>query len=285
MKNRLSDFWALTKPRLMLVALLPVVLGFYLGRNGWGNDAVLVYTLLGSAFLGGGINALNQYLEKDTDNKMTRTANRPLPAGRLKDSQALCFGSLLGAGGILLLLMFVNAQTAFFGALTAFFYLFLYTPLKKVSYLNTYVGAIPGALPCVIGWAASQAPWGVRPWVLFAIFYVWQLPHFFAIAWVYREDYSHSGLKMLPTRDENGHLTSWKLILLSFSLMLLSAAPWAIGMMGERYLAGALFLGMALTAVAVLLKIRGLERAKSYVLASIVYLILLTCLMISDNRI
>ena len=285
MRKMGSDFLALTKSRLTLVALLPVALGFYLGQKGWGNPWILFHTLAGSGFLGAGANALNQYLEKDADAQMARTRNRPLPAGRLNDSEVLWFGSWLCVVGAVELFIFVNKQAAFFGTLTALTYVFCYTPLKKISYLNTYVGAISGALPCVIGWAAAEAQWGIRPWVLFAIFYVWQLPHFFAIAWVYRDDYGRSGLKMLPVRDENGVLTSWKLVLLSASLMFLSAAPWVVGMMGRTYLLGSLALGAGLTGVAVILKIRGLACIKSYVAASIAYLILLTGLMVVDGKI
>lgn len=277
------DYLALTKPRLTLVALLPVALGFYLGRGGWAPLALLAHTLCGAAWLGAGANALNQYLEKDSDALMARTQNRPLPSGRMKEGSALAFGALLCAAGAAELFFYAGQSPAFFGALTAAIYVFIYTPMKKMSYLNTYVGAIPGALPCVIGWAASGAAWDLRPWILFAIFYVWQLPHFFAIAWLYREDYRRSELKMLPVCDDNGRLTSWKLILLSASLMALSAAPWFFGMMGKGYLVGAVTLGALLTALAIYSRFKNLTQPKSYALASIAYLIFLTFFMIADR--
>lgn len=280
----MRNYLELIKPRLTLVALLPVALGYFMGRGTWAPFSLLGAVLAGSAFLGGGANALNQYLEKDTDAKMTRTENRPLPTHRLLEKNALIFGTLLCVGGLAVLFLFVNVLSFFFGGITALSYVFLYTPLKRSTYLNTYVGALSGALPSVIGWAASGAPFGVRPWILFAILYVWQLPHFFAIAWVYREDYKKAGLKMLPVVDDSGRLTSWKLVLLSLSLFVLSLAPWAVGMSGRLYLFSALFLGALLSAGAMLLVFRRLREARGYVLGSIAYLVLLVFFMILDKK-
>lgn len=281
----MRNYLELIKPRLTLVALLPVALGYFMGKGEWSSSSVLVAALAGSALVGGGSNALNQYLEKDTDALMTRTQNRPLPTNRLTENKALAFGSLLCAGGLAVLFFFVNVPSGFFAGLTILTYVLIYTPLKRNTYLNTYVGAVPGALPCVIGWAASAASFDIRPWILFAILYVWQLPHFFAIAWVYREDYKKAGLKMLPVADATGRLTSWKLVLLSLSLLALSVAPWAAGMAGRVYLGGAVLLGTLLTACAAALVIRRLQQARMYVVGSILYLVLLVTFMIVDKKI
>ena len=279
------NYLELIKPRLTLVALLPVALGYFMGKGEWGPSTVLPAAVAGSALVGGGANALNQYLEKDTDAMMTRTQNRPLPASRLTENKALVFGALLCAVGMAVLFFFVNASSAFFAGVTILSYVFIYTPLKRYTYLNTYVGALPGALPCVIGWAASGASFDIRPWILFAILYVWQLPHFFAIAWVYREDYKKAGLKMLPSADATGRLTSWKLVLLSLSLLALSLAPWAVGMAGKLYLGAALFLGAFLSGAAMILVIRKLQEARFFVMGSIFYLVLLVFFMILDKKI
>ncbi len=272
------------KPRLTFVALLPAGLGYFMGKGDWTPSSVLAALLAGSALVGAGANALNQYLEKDTDAKMARTKGRPLPANRVSEKNALVFGAVLCASGLAILFFFVNLLSFFFAGLTALTYVFLYTPLKRSTYLNTYVGAVPGALPTVIGWTASGTPFGVRPWILFAILYVWQLPHFFAIAWVYREDYKNAGLKMLPVADESGKLTSWKLVLLSLSLFALSLAPWAVGMSGRLYLMSALCLGALLSTGALILVIRRLREARTYAFGSIAYLILLVFFMILDKK-
>ena len=281
----MHNYLELIKPRLTLVALLPVALGYFMGKGEWSPFSVLTAALAGSALVGAGANALNQYLEKDTDTLMTRTQNRPLPANRLNENRALIFGTLLCAGGMAVLFFFVNVPSAFFAGLTILSYVLIYTPLKRTTYLNTYIGAVPGALPCVIGWAASGAAFDIRPWILFAILYVWQLPHFFAIAWVYRADYKKAGLKMLPAVDATGRLTSWKLVLLSLSLLALSLAPWAAGMTGRFYLGAAALLGTLLTACAAVLVIRKLQQAKIYVMGSILYLVLLVTCMIADKKI
>ncbi len=283
-KNSLADFLELTKPRLTIIALLPVVLGYIMGRGSWEPFSLLFKTLLGSALLGAGANALNQYLERDTDAKMHRTENRPLPGNRVGEGLALLFGVLLCTLGIFELLIFVNAPSAFFGSLTVLIYVFFYTPLKKITYLNTYVGAVPGALPCIIGWSASGAALGVRPWILFSILFLWQLPHFFAIAWLYKEDYKRGDLKMLPVCDESGLLTSWKLVLLSLSLLVLSLAPWVVGMAGEIYLVVAMLLGVSFVALSFLMVKKRLSGAKNYVSASIVYLVFLIVFMVGDKK-
>ncbi len=280
-----EDYFELTKPRLTAVALMPVVLGYLMGRGSWEPLSPLFKTLLGSMLVGAGANALNQYLEKDTDLKMHRTENRPLPAGRIGEGTALTLGAFLCSSGILGLFLWVNALSAFFASLTVLTYVFFYTPLKKITYLNTYVGAIPGALPCLIGWSASGAEFGIHPWILFAILFLWQLPHFFAIAWIYRDDYRRGGLKMLPACDESGLLTSWKLVLLSTSLLALSLAPWFAGMSGESYLAAAILLGILFVAMSLGMVKSRLSMAKNYVSASIIYLVLLIISMVADKKI
>jgi protoheme IX farnesyltransferase len=224
-------------------------------------------------------------MERDTDAKMRRTRERPLPEGRLGVGEALTFGMLLTAAGLVALYWLSGAVASAVAFATWASYVFAYTPLKRRTSLSTLVGAVPGALPPVIGWAAARGSLDPPAAVLFAILFLWQIPHFLAIAWIYRDDYARGGLPMLPVLDPAGHLTGRQAVSHSVALLFVSVAPAAAGMAGPYYLAGAVALGMALTVVALMTAIaRSAEAARRLFLASIIYLPLLSALMLLDRR-
>jgi protoheme IX farnesyltransferase len=262
----------LVKARLSGLVVLTTAAGFYLGSPGpvdWGRAA---HTLVGTGLLAAGAAALNQYLERDTDALMERTRERPLPAGRVSPAAALVFGGVCALLGLAWLVWWTPLVAAALGALTLALYLGLYTPLKRVSTLNTIVGAVPGALPPLIGWA------------LFALQFFWQVPHFLAIAWLYREDYARAGLKMLPVVDPAGERTGLQSIGHTLGLLTASLSPVALGLAGPAYLLGALALGGAMLGLAVRFA-RRLDRgaARGLFLASIVYLPAVLGLMVLDR--
>lgn len=274
----------LTKARLNSLVLLTTAAGFYLGTrdelDGWG----LARVLGGTALLAGGAAVLNQYLERDFDARMTRTAHRPLPAGRIKPESALLLGGMLALAGLVFLAAEVNLLTAFLGAVTLITYLFIYTPLKRRTIWNTVVGAVPGALPPVMGWVAAQGrlDWGA--WAVFAILFFWQVPHFLAIAWLYRDDYARGGYVMLPVVDPAGTRTGRHALHYAVAMMTASILPSLLGLTGGVYLAGALLLGGGFLA-ATLWFARRLHRAsaRALFLASILYHPVLVGLMVWDK--
>src|SRR5262245_24531827 len=211
-RDKFADYVSLTKPRVTLMVLITMLFGFYLGARGAVDWTLLFCALAGTAMVAGGTSALNQYLERELDAKMLRTRHRPLPAGRIQPIRALAFGVLISSAGLLLLAWRVNPVTALLAGFTLTTYVFLYTPLKQKSHLSTLVGAIPGALPPVGGWTAARGEIGIEAWVLFAILFLWQLPHFLAIAWMYREDYARGGFPMLPVIDPEGRSTGRQIV-------------------------------------------------------------------------
>jgi protoheme IX farnesyltransferase len=273
----------LTKPRLVLLALLACVSSFYMASDGAPDYVLLFHTLIGAALVGGGVNALNQLIEKDLDARMTRTKNRPLPSGRITGKKALLFGVIFSFTGIIHLLLFVNPLTGFMGFMILATYVFLYTPLKRITPLNTFVGAIPGALPVLMGWTAANPSLNLRAGVLFMIIFVWQIPHFLAIAWVYREDYLKGGFKMFAARDLEGGVTGWQIVAYSFLLFAVSLAPSFTGIAGLTYLFMAVFFGVNLCGFAVYLATHKLTHAKQFVYASILYLFTLNISMVVDK--
>jgi heme o synthase len=272
----------LIKPRVTLSALATTLLGFVMGADRI-DSAILFHTLLGAFLIGAGSNCLNQYLERDVDAKMRRTENRPLPSGRLEPRQAFIFGSSLIALGVIELFFGVNFLTAFVGFATFVSYVLIYTPLKRLTVLNSWVGAVPGALPSMIGWAAARGSIHTEAWILFAFFFVWQLPHFFAIAWVYREDYARSGLKMITLYDPDGRLTAWQIVFHCVLLLPISLLPVAWRMSGSVYFFAAVISGVAFSGFAVYLMIYRLARAKKFVGASVIYLLVIIAFMIADK--
>jgi len=245
--SRVAAYLSLTKPRLVLLVLGTVAVGFFLGGRGSvhpGTFATLAATLLGTSLVAGGAGALNQWLERARDAQMRRTANRALPGGRLTPSEAAIFGGFLVFLGTALLLVGANLLAALIALVTFLLYVFVYTPLKPWTTLNTVVGAVPGALPPLIGWGAATGRLGLEAWSLFLIVFLWQFPHFLAIAWIYRDDYRRAGFRMLTGGDARGARTSRQAVSYALALVPVGLLPAAIGLAGPLYFAGALFLGL-----------------------------------------
>ena len=219
MRVLFSDLTELTKPRITLMVVLTAGIGLLLGSGGEVSGAIVIHTLLGTGLLAAGSSALNQVLERDLDGLMERTAQRPLPAGRMHPDSALLFGVTLAILGLVELTVFVNLLTALLGTLALASYVFLYTPLKRVSSLATVIGAIPGAIPPLMGWTAVTNELALGAWVLFGILFLWQLPHFLAIAWICREDYARAGLPMLPVVEPDGRSTARQMVLWGAALL------------------------------------------------------------------
>lgn len=274
----------LFKARLTALVLLTTTLGFYFGaRDGLGGW-LFWETLVATAFLASGAAALNQYLERDVDALMTRTRGRPLPSGAISALTALQVGVGLSILGMLWLTFRVNALTGLLGTITLGSYLFVYTPLKRVTTLNTLVGAIPGALPPLMGWTAATGEVGAGGWALFTILFFWQLPHFMAIAWMYRDDYARGGFRMLPVVDPEGRRTGMTAVRHTVALMAFSLAPVALGLAGRWYAGVAMVLGLGFLACAVVFAVRlTRESARRLFLASIVYLPILLGVLVADR--
>jgi protoheme IX farnesyltransferase len=280
--TRFADYVELTKPRIAVLVLFTVAAGAVLA-DGSLRLALLVHTLVGTALVAAGASALNQLLERQSDALMRRTENRPLPAGRLAPAEVLVFGSGLALAGLTYLALALREPLpVLVAALTFVSYVFLYTPLKRKTTLNTLVGAVPGALPPVIGWTAMTGSLASEGVVLFLILFLWQVPHFLAIAWIYREDYARAGLKMLPALDEKGAVTSRQMLVYCLALIAVSLLPVLYYQAGRMYAAGAVFLGVLfLRAILNFCRERSSPTARGVLHASLVYLpALLALLMI-----
>jgi heme o synthase len=282
--SRPADFLALTKPRLNLLVLVTTLGGLYLGAPDGVAPTLVFHTLLGTALVAGGAAALNQVWERDTDGLMRRTRMRPVPDGRLQASESTGFGLVLSAAGLFQLLVGVNAVSALVAAATLASYVLLYTPLKRRTWLSTLVGAIPGALPPVIGWAAATGGVDLAGLSLFGIVFLWQIPHFFAIAWLYREDYARAGLPLLPVVEPDGRSTGRQALLYAIALVPMSIAPALAGLAGAPYVTVALALGVALVALSVqFARDRSTVAARRLFFASITYLPLLWAMLVLDR--
>ena len=283
-RSTVSDYWTLTKPEVNVLVLASTLAGFYLGSRGPLSGLRLAHTLLGTLLVASGTATLNQFIEREYDARMRRTANRPLPAGRLAPSWALGFGVLLSAAGALDLALAVNALSSLLALLTLGSYLAFYTPLKRRTPLCTLVGAFPGAMPPLIGWAAARGSLSREAWVLYAVLFLWQFPHFLGIAWMYREDYARAGYLMLPPKDVEGRFTGREIFAFTLLLLPVSLMPVWLGQAGVVYLVGATLVGLAfLLCGARLAHSRSNALARSLVLASVVYLPLLFVLMMVDK--
>lgn len=283
-RSTFSLFCDLIKARLTFLVLLTTFVGFYVGKRGPTDLLLLGNTLLGTAILACGAAALNQLWEREHDGRMQRTAKRPLPSGRMQPETALMFGGACSVVGLLYLVFAVNLLTGFLGAVTLSSYLLIYTPLKRVTWLNTAVGAIPGALPPVMGWTGARGELGAEAWALFAILFFWQIPHFFAIAWLYREDYERAGFVMLPSLDPGGFRTGRQAVSHTLGLITVSLTPFVFRVAGTFYLAGALVFGfMFLVAAWRFSRELTRSRARQLFFASILYLPLLLGLMVFDK--
>lgn len=288
----LRDYLVLTKPRITLMVLLTALGGWWAALREWGDPLTLVAMLAGTTLTAAGASALNMVLERFTDGLMDRTRRRPLPAGRMQPGEARVFGWAISALGMLTLLLFCGWLAALVALATWASYLYLYTPLKLRSHLSTVVGAVPGALPPLIGWAAARAQLDWLGWALFAIIFLWQLPHFLAIAVIYREDYARGGFPMLPVVDGtggdapgDGRATVLQMIGTSFALLPVSLLPWIERAAGPLYFVGALLAGLAMIGGALAYALRpGLPAARRLFYISLLYLPLVFILLMADGR-
>ena len=272
----LADLGELSKARHSLLVLLTTLVGFMLGWRGPMDYTILTATLLGTALSAAGASALNQWIERDLDALMKRTADRPLPAGRMHPSDALMFGLLCCGSGVTLLALLVNPLTAWLSLITIAVYAAIYTPMKKWSELNTLLGAVPGALPPLLGWTAATGQAGLEGWILFLILWFWQMPHFLAIAWLYRDQYAAAGFRMISARDPEGWATGWQALIYSTALLAISLLPGIYGFASPYYFFAALALGAAMIFLSVdFLRLRNEGSARRLFFASIIYLPLL----------
>lgn len=276
----------LTKPRITVLVLVTATLGYFMGGigfHGWDSLEGLLFTLIGVSLTSGGSGALNHFLERDADALMARTRNRPIPSGAVPATHALLLGEYMVLGGVMLLMWKVNLLTAFLALLTAFLYVLVYTPLKRVSWLNTLVGAIPGALPPMGGWTAATGQVEAGAWVLFLILFIWQQPHFYSIAWIFKDDYAKGGFKMLPVEDPQGRRTFRQIIGFAALLIPVSLLPTAIGLSGIVYLIGAAILGVYMLASCFpLVRTGSTVDARRVLKTSVLYLPLLLMLIVID---
>ncbi|HEU5124082.1 MAG TPA: heme o synthase [Verrucomicrobiae bacterium] len=283
-KSWFAVYSDLIKARLTFLVLLTTLVGFYLGYRGPVDYLLMFHAVLGTGLVASGAAALNQLIEREHDAKMRRTKDRPLPSGRLQPSTVLAFGILCGGAGLVYLGLVVNPLTCILGAISFISYVFIYTPLKRVTWLNTAVGAIPGALPPLMGWTAARGELSAEGWALFAILAFWQLPHFFAIAWIYRDEYAKAGFVMLPVIDPDGHRTARQAICYTLGLLPVSLSPFVFQTTGPIYLIGALVLGLAFLWYAILFARQlTVSRARQLFYVSILYLPLLLTVMVLDK--
>jgi len=282
--RRLADFCELAKPRVVLMVLITAFVGFYVGSAELPNYLHLFKMLLGTALAAGGTLALNQYLERQSDALMKRTRRRPIPDGRVQPGEAFWFGVAVTMAGLVYLALAVNAISAWITALITVSYLFLYTPMKRKSPLCILVGAVPGALPPVIGWVAARGRLDVDAWVLFAILFLWQVPHTLAIAWLYREDYAKAGIQFLPVIEPEGSSTNRQIISHCAALLAVSLLPTLLGLAGAVYFMVAFVLGVGFLASGVRLAMESsLNGARRLLFASLIYLPVLLLMMALDR--
>jgi heme o synthase len=282
--RRATDFLELAKPRVVLMVLITAFVGFYVASATVPNYLELFQMLLGTALAAGGTLALNQYLERDTDSVMERTRHRPLPDGRLQPREAAWFGSLITMAGLVYLALAVNLMSAGVTAVITLTYLLLYTPLKRKSSLCMLVGAVPGALPPVIGWVAAGGALTVDAWVLFAILFLWQVPHTLAIARLYRDDYAKAGIRFLPVIDPDSGSTDRQIISHTAALLVVSLLPTLLGFAGTVYFIAAFVLGVVFLANGINLAINStFMGARRLLYASLIYLPALLLIMALDR--
>lgn len=282
-RTRAADYIALTKPRLNSLVVATAGVGYYLGAGRF-EGLPMLRAMVSTALVAGGASALNQLYERRTDGLMIRTRTRPLPDGRLSMSEAAVFGAMLSAAGLAALALEVNLVSALVALATLVTYLAVYTPLKLRTSLSTLVGAIPGALPVVIGWTAATGRVSIEAAALFAIVFLWQMPHFMAIAWMYRDDYERAGFPLLAVIEPDGRSTARQAVVYSAALVPVSLLPGVLGLVGPSYAAGALLLGGALFGVSLAFAAsRSIIRARWLFVASIVYLPLLWMWLIASR--
>jgi len=282
--SSMGAYLELTKPSIVWLIAMSTLVGFYVGSSGPLDYWLLLHTLAGTALLAAGAGALNQWIEREADGKMRRTENRPLPAGRLSPAGALWFGIGISLVGLVYLFWGVNTLAFALGLLTLGSYLFLYTPLKSRTPWATFVGAFPGAAPPLLGWAAARNEIGLEAWVLFGILFLWQFPHFYAIAWMYREDYARADIRMLPVVQPDGVSTGRQIVCYAALLVPLSVAPTWLGMAGPIYFAVALILSLGYLYFGVrAARMKTGAQARRLLQASVLYLPLLYCVLVINK--
>jgi len=281
---RVMDFVELGKPRVVVMVLVTTCIGFYLGSQGGTDLLRLLPTLLGTGLAAAGTLALNQFMERDLDAKMDRTRRRPLPDGRLQPTEAMIFGGVLTLAGLLYLAVAVNALSCAVTATTSLTYLFMYTPLKRRTPLCSIVGAVPGALPPVTGWVAAHNGFGVEAGILFAILFLWQLPHSLAIARIYQEDYARADIRVLPVVEPDGRSTGRQIVSNCLALLLVGLLPTFVGLAGPMYFLSALVLGGVFLAYGIAFALsRSVPSARQLMFASLLYLPALLIVMALDK--
>ena len=283
-KGWVAVYADLIKARLTMLVLLTTLVGFYMGWRGPMDYALMFHALFGTALVASGASALNQLLEREYDAKMRRTASRPLPSGRLQPVTVMLFGGVCSLVGLVYLALLANPLTSVIGAVSLVSYLFIYTPLKRMTWLNTAVGAVPGALPPLMGWAAARGELGGGGWALFAILAFWQMPHFFAIAWIYKDEYAKAGFQMLPNVDPDGGRTGHQSVSHALGLLPVSLCPFLFHLAGPLYVASAVLLGAGYLWCAIQFAKRlDVPSARKLFFASILYLPLLLIVLVADK--
>jgi heme o synthase len=278
------DYLELSKARIVMMVLITTAAGYLIGAPHV-SALFLMNVLLGTALVAAGTNALNQYVEREHDAKMRRTRLRPLPDGRITPRSALLFSALIAIAGTLYLGVMVNWLTAFLGAFTLTSYIFVYTPLKRISTACTIIGAVPGAIPPLMGWTAATGSIGMNGWILFGILFFWQLPHFMAISWIYREDYGRAGFVMTSVRDENGLATARQAVIWALALFAVSVAPSFSGMTGRVYLVGAIAASLAMLVMSIRFFFdRSNKTAMKLFMTSNFYLIVVMTMLVISAR-
>ena len=288
-RGTVSAYWELTKPRIIWLVLVATAIGFYLGVVEVGGSILsepwpLIHTIVGTVLVASGVGVLNQYIERDADGRMKRTKTRPIPSGRVQPVSARRFGIILAAVGVIYLLTTVAVQVALVAFLTVFLYLGVYTPLKKKTTWNTLIGAVPGALPTLGGWLAATGSLALGGWLLFGVLFLWQIPHFFAIAWLYRKDYARAGFQMLPGAESTMTKTSVYCVSFAVLLMICTTLLHLNGISGQVFLWGSLLLGGTFLVLSMDVA-RGWnqERARRLFMGSIIYLPLLLLVLVIDR--
>lgn len=283
-RSRASDYVALAKPRLNVLVVASALAGYAMAGGDSAQIGVVLTVLVGTGLVAGGASAFNQIIERDTDGLMRRTRLRPLPDRRLTPREAIGVAAALTIAGVLLLALGANLLSAGVAFTTLVTYAVVYTPLKPRTSFATVIGAIPGALPPLVGWAAAQETLSAGAWVLFGIVFLWQLPHFLAIAWIYRDDYARAGFPMLPVIEPDGRSTGRQSVIYAAALLPLSLAPTLLEMAGRVYFAGALVLTVLFVALAIqFARTRSVPHARRLFFGSIIYLPVLWMLMIGDR--
>jgi heme o synthase len=285
LRERLLAYVELTKPRIALMLVLTAAAGFFLGSEGSLNYVLFANAMIGIALLAFGVATLNQWFERFTDRLMARTANRPLPTGKLTANEALVFGVAQCLVAEIYLAILVNPLTAVLGLTVIVGYVFLYTPLKTRTSVSTAIGAFPGAMPPLMGWTSASGEITLGAWALFVLLFLWQFPHFFAIAWMYKEEYAKAGILMLPVVDADGKLTARQIVLFAIMLVPVSLAPFFLGFAGFIFLAGGAILGIWFLVESVqAARMRTVARARRLMLVTVLYLPLIFGLMVADYR-